>query len=33
MLVGVVDSRRSLLSYDGLDVSRALVFFNDEAVE
>lgn len=25
--------RRSLLSYDGLDASRALAFFNDEAVE
>ena len=33
MLAGVVDSRRSLLSYDGLDASRALAFFNDEAVE
>ncbi|XNM79920.1 hypothetical protein ACLK1U_22280 [Escherichia coli] len=29
----MVDSRRSLLSYDGLDASRALAFFNDEAVE
>lgn len=28
-----MDSRRSLLSYDGLDASRALAFFNDEAVE
>lgn len=33
VLAGVVDSRRSLLSYDGLDASRALAFFNDEAVE
>ncbi len=33
ILAGVVDSRRSLLSYDGLDASRALAFFNDEAVE
>ncbi len=33
LLAGVVDSRRSLLSYDGLDASRALAFFNDEAVE
>lgn len=31
LLAGVVDSRRSLLSYDGLDASRALAFFNDEA--
>ncbi len=29
----MVDSRRSLLNYDGLDASRALAFFNDEAVE
>jgi hypothetical protein len=29
----VVDSRRSLLNYEGLDASRALAFFNDEAVE
>jgi aspartokinase/homoserine dehydrogenase 2 len=28
-----VDSRRSLLNYEGLDASRALAFFNDEAVE
>ena len=27
-----MDSRRSLLSYDGLDASRALAFFEDEAV-
>lgn len=33
ILAGVVDSRRSLLSYDGLDASRALAFFEDEAVE
>ncbi|MBP2169162.1 aspartokinase/homoserine dehydrogenase 2 [Erwinia toletana] len=33
VLTGVVDSRRSLLSYDGLDASRALAFFEDEAVE
>ncbi len=33
VLAGVVDSRRSLLSYDGLDASRALAFFDDEAVE
>ncbi|RPH31125.1 bifunctional aspartate kinase/homoserine dehydrogenase II [Buttiauxella warmboldiae] len=33
VLSGVVDSRRSLLSYEGLDASRALAFFNDEAVE
>lgn len=29
----MVDSKRSLLNYDGLDASRALAFFNDEAVE
>ncbi|RQM37164.1 bifunctional aspartate kinase/homoserine dehydrogenase II [Erwinia psidii] len=33
ILAGVVDSRRSLLSYDGLDASRALAFFEDEAQE
>lgn len=33
VLAGVVDSRRSLLSYDGLDASRALAFFEDEARE
>jgi aspartokinase/homoserine dehydrogenase 2 len=33
LLAGVVDSRRSLLNYDGLDASRALAFFEDEAVE
>ncbi len=33
VLAGVVDSRRSLLNYEGLDASRALAFFNDEAVE
>jgi len=32
VLAGVVDSRRSLLSYDGLDASRTLAFFEDEAV-
>ncbi|EHP9126442.1 bifunctional aspartate kinase/homoserine dehydrogenase II [Salmonella enterica subsp. enterica serovar Infantis] len=33
VLAGVVDSRRSLLNYEGLDASRALAFFDDEAVE
>ena len=33
ILAGVVDSRRSLLSYEGLDASRALAFFEDEALE
>ncbi|MBV4414232.1 bifunctional aspartate kinase/homoserine dehydrogenase II [Enterobacteriaceae bacterium YMB-R22] len=33
VLAGVVDSQRNLLSYDGLNASRALAFFNDEAVE
>lgn len=33
ILAGVVDSRRSLLNYEGLDASRALAFFNDEAIE
>ncbi|WP_338572161.1 bifunctional aspartate kinase/homoserine dehydrogenase II [Erwinia billingiae] len=33
LLAGVVDSRRSLLNYDGLDASRAMAFFEDEAVE
>ena len=28
-----MDSRRSLLNYDGLDASRALAFFEDEAQE
>lgn len=32
ILAGVVDSSRSLLSYEGLDASRALAFFEDEAV-
>ncbi|ARJ42031.1 bifunctional aspartate kinase/homoserine dehydrogenase II [Pantoea alhagi] len=32
VLAGVVDSRRSLLSYEGLDASRALAFFEDEAI-
>ncbi|MGF6191351.1 bifunctional aspartate kinase/homoserine dehydrogenase II [Serratia sp. 2723] len=32
-LAGVVDSRRSLLDYEGLDASRALAFFEDEAQE
>lgn len=31
ILAGVVDSTRSLLNYDGLDASRALAFFDDEA--
>ncbi|MDN5681971.1 MAG: bifunctional aspartate kinase/homoserine dehydrogenase II, partial [Ewingella sp.] len=31
VLAGVVDSKRSLLNYDGLDASRALAFFEDEA--
>ncbi len=33
VLAGVVDSQRSLLSYEGLDASRALAFFADEATE
>ncbi|PIJ49912.1 bifunctional aspartate kinase/homoserine dehydrogenase II [Erwinia sp. OLTSP20] len=33
ILAGVVDSRRSLLDYHGLDASRALAFFSDEAKE
>lgn len=33
VLAGVVDSRRSLLNAQGLDASRALAFFNDEATE
>ncbi|MEC5319581.1 bifunctional aspartate kinase/homoserine dehydrogenase II [Brenneria populi subsp. brevivirga] len=33
VLAGVVDSTRSLLSYDGLDASRALAFFDREAQE
>ncbi|BDH44055.1 bifunctional aspartokinase II/homoserine dehydrogenase II [Salmonella enterica subsp. enterica serovar Choleraesuis] len=33
VLAGVVDSQRSLLNYEGLDASRALAFFNDEATE
>jgi len=33
LLAGVVDSRRSLLSYDGLDASRSMAFFEEEAVE
>lgn len=32
LLAGVVDSSRSLLSYDGLDASRAMAFFEEEAV-
>ncbi|KAB7657588.1 bifunctional aspartate kinase/homoserine dehydrogenase II [Plesiomonas shigelloides] len=32
VLAGVVDSSRSWLHYDGLDASRALAFFHDEAV-
>ncbi|WP_075183257.1 bifunctional aspartate kinase/homoserine dehydrogenase II [Pantoea sp. 1.19] len=31
VLAGVADSHRSLLSYDGLNASRALAFFQDEA--
>ncbi|RPE01031.1 bifunctional aspartate kinase/homoserine dehydrogenase II [Candidatus Pantoea deserta] len=31
VLAGVADSQRSLLSYEGLDASRALAFFDDEA--
>lgn len=33
ILAGVVDSNRSLLNYQGLDASRALAFFGDEAEE
>lgn len=33
ILAGVVDSRRSLLDYQGLNASRALGFFNDDAVD
>ncbi|ATA25729.1 bifunctional aspartate kinase/homoserine dehydrogenase II [Brenneria goodwinii] len=33
VLAGVVDSTRSLLNYDGLDVSRVLAFFDSEAQE
>lgn len=33
ILAGVVDSKRSLLNYQGIDPSRALAFFDDEAVE
>ena len=33
VLAGVVDSRRSLLDAEGLDASRALAFFDDEATE
>ncbi|MBJ3815229.1 bifunctional aspartate kinase/homoserine dehydrogenase II [Shimwellia pseudoproteus] len=33
VLAGVVDSRRSLLNYQGLNASRALAFFNDDAIE
>ncbi|TKI03433.1 bifunctional aspartate kinase/homoserine dehydrogenase II [Martelella alba] len=32
ILSGVIDSERSLLNYDGLNASRALAFFGDEAV-
>ena len=31
VLAGVVDSKRSLLNYEGLDASRALAFFDDES--
>lgn len=33
VLAGVVDSTRSLLNYDGLEASRVLAFFDDEAQE
>jgi bifunctional aspartokinase / homoserine dehydrogenase 2 len=33
VLAGVVDSRRSLLSYEGLDASRTLAFYDEEAKE
>ncbi|PWC09707.1 bifunctional aspartate kinase/homoserine dehydrogenase II [Brenneria roseae subsp. americana] len=33
VLAGVVDSTRSLLNYDGLDASRVLAFFENEAQE
>ncbi|MGB9097601.1 bifunctional aspartate kinase/homoserine dehydrogenase II [Erwinia sp.] len=33
LLAGVVDSRRSLLNYEGLEASRAMAFFEEEAVE
>ncbi|OCA56868.1 bifunctional aspartate kinase/homoserine dehydrogenase II [Photorhabdus namnaonensis] len=33
ILAGVVDSHRSLLDYQGIDASRALAFFDDEATE
>ncbi|KOY62649.1 aspartate kinase [Photorhabdus heterorhabditis] len=33
ILAGVVDSRRSLLDYQGIDASRALAFFDNEAIE
>lgn len=33
VLAGVVDSRCSLLNYEGVDASRAMAFFNDEAIE
>ncbi len=33
ILSGVVDSQRSLLSYEGLNASRALAFFDDESIE
>ncbi|MBD2804126.1 bifunctional aspartate kinase/homoserine dehydrogenase II [Xenorhabdus sp. ZM] len=33
ILAGIVDSRRSLLNYQGIDPSRALAFFDDEAIE
>lgn len=33
VLAGVVDSKRSLLNYQGIDPSHALAFFDDEAVE
>lgn len=33
VLAGVVNSRSSMLNYDGLDISRVLAFFADEAAE
>ncbi|AUG98985.1 bifunctional aspartate kinase/homoserine dehydrogenase II [Prodigiosinella confusarubida] len=33
ILAGVVDSTRSLLNYDGLDASRVLAFFDEDAKE
>jgi aspartokinase/homoserine dehydrogenase 2 len=33
VLAGVVDSKRSVLNYDGLDASRVLAFFADESTQ